>query len=161
MAAGVTQLKGAARDRFAQLVPAAEVRDMPAPPMMHMSHRDRVAAEIQRFVETRVKSITALTNTTDLAAENTRAHAKVIPTLDTLPDWLRRDPALLSATISNVNHATDCDAAETQMAPRLRAGAGCNARLDGGCRRRDSAHSRAGLGSPRYRSRRRGSTEHG
>jgi len=60
MAAGVTQLKGAARDRFAQLVPAAEVRDMPgAAHAMHMSHRDRVAAEIQRFVETRVKSITA------------------------------------------------------------------------------------------------------
>jgi pimeloyl-ACP methyl ester carboxylesterase len=59
MAAGVTQLKGAARDRFAQLVPAAEVRDLPgAAHGMHMSHRDEVAAEIRRFVETRVKNAT-------------------------------------------------------------------------------------------------------
>jgi pimeloyl-ACP methyl ester carboxylesterase len=56
MAAGVTELKGAARDLFAQLVLAAEVRDMPgAAHAMHMSHREEVAAEIQRFVETRVE----------------------------------------------------------------------------------------------------------
>jgi pimeloyl-ACP methyl ester carboxylesterase len=56
MAAGVAQLKGAARDRFAQLVPAAEVRDMPgAAHGMHMSNRDDVAAAIREFVAARVE----------------------------------------------------------------------------------------------------------
>jgi hypothetical protein len=55
MAAGVAQLKGAARDRFAELVPAAEVRDLPgAAHGMHMSNRDELVAEIQEFLEARV-----------------------------------------------------------------------------------------------------------
>ena len=59
MASGVTRLKRAAAERFAQLVPAAEIRELPgAAHTMHMSHREQVAAEIQRFVATRVEPLT-------------------------------------------------------------------------------------------------------
>jgi pimeloyl-ACP methyl ester carboxylesterase len=59
MASGVTLLKRAAAERFAQLVPAAEIRMLPgAAHAMHMSHREQVAAEIERFVATRVEPAT-------------------------------------------------------------------------------------------------------
>ena len=60
MTSGVALLKRAAAARFAELVPAAEVREMPgAAHAMHMSHREEVAAEIQRFVATHVGTATS------------------------------------------------------------------------------------------------------
>jgi non-heme chloroperoxidase len=53
MATRTAQLKAEARDHFAALVPAAEIRDMPgASHGMHMSNPDDIVAAIQDFVAT-------------------------------------------------------------------------------------------------------------
>jgi pimeloyl-ACP methyl ester carboxylesterase len=60
MAGRTAQLKAEARDHFAQLVPAAEVRDIPgASHAMHMSNRDEVVAEIENFVALHVDGASA------------------------------------------------------------------------------------------------------